>query len=62
MKKDYETEAERKAYNKGIIAKINSLSENDNPYIDGLTAKNRMLFNCWLAGFRESGSIQEKTK
>ena len=62
MKKDYETEAEREAYNKGLIAHINSLNKTDNPYIYDLVEHETVLFNCWLAGFEEKGSIKEKTK
>ena len=54
--KDYASESERKAYNKGVIARINGLSKSDCPY---------MLYHnvkCWLAGYNEKGSIAEKNK
>ena len=60
MKKDdYKLEAERMAYNRGLIASINGLNRSDCPYILKHNIK------CWLAGFSEKASIdgyKEETK
>ena len=56
MNSDYKSEAERRAYSRGIIARINGLSENDNKYVLPRTRK------AWLAGYNETGSIKERTK
>ena len=54
MNSDYRSEAEREAYRKGIIARINGLSVSDNKYVLPRTRK------AWQAGFDEKGSIKEK--
>ena len=54
MNSDYRSEAERRAYSRGIIARINGLSVSDNKYLLPRTRK------AWQAGFDEKGSITEK--
>ena len=56
MKSDYRSEAEREAYRKGIIARINGLSENENKYVLPRTRK------AWQAGFDEKGGISKWKK
>ena len=62
MKEDYKLEQEMHAYNRGVIAHINSLTVDDNPYACQATDGIFALSKCWLAGFKEKGSIKEKTK
>ena len=53
--KDYKTEAERRAYSKGVIAKINGASFCDNPYTIN---KKDVLHLAWIQGYEEKGSIK----
>ena len=55
-KKDYQTEVEREAYRKGIIAKINGMQQIDNPYTIN---KKDVLHLAWVRGFNERGSIKK---
>lgn len=46
------TRKQEKAYCAGVIAKINGLTEKDNPY------KGEKYCDLWLKGFNEQGSIK----
>ena len=56
MKQDYESEAERQAYAKGVFAAINGLDKKDCPYHLPHNVK------CWIEGFNEKASIKECIK
>ena len=61
MNKDYMIEKERNAYNRGCIAHINGLTEQDNPFspLSKPLHRELSLYRYWLAGFNEKGSIKK---
>ena len=56
--KDYNKEAVRQAYSKGVISRINALQAIDNPY--PIAAKELHL--AWMRGWSEKGSIKDRTR
>ena len=58
--KDYRTEIERNAYNRGVIARINGLTIMDCPYsiTHNDSGKDNIEVNAWIKGYAEKGSIK----
>jgi len=52
---DYQTEATREAYRKGIVSHINGHSFKDNPY----PIASKELHLAWVRGYNEKGSVKK---